>query len=43
MIERARLEADYEHKRKFTKAEAKEALKEAKEFVEVIEKLLLSN
>ena len=41
MIERARLEADYEHKRKFAKAEAKEALKEAKEFVKVIEKLLL--
>lgn len=42
MIERARLEVDYEHKRKFTRAETEEALKEAKEFVEVIERLLLS-
>lgn len=39
-IERARLEADYEHTKKFTKKEAEEALNEAKEFVRVIEKLL---
>lgn len=39
-IEKMRLEADYKHLKKFTQKEAKEAFKEACEFVEVIEKLL---
>ncbi|MFH0774130.1 MAG: HEPN domain-containing protein [bacterium] len=39
-IEKARLEADYERAKEFTQVEAKEALEEAKEFVETIEKLL---
>jgi hypothetical protein len=39
-IERARLEADYEHTKSFTIEEAEDALKEAKEFVRVVEELL---
>lgn len=39
-IEKSRLEADYRHLRKFTNAEAKEALEEAREFVKAIEKIL---
>jgi len=39
-IEKARLEADYKHLKKFTQDEAMDALKEAREFVDVIKKLL---
>ena len=35
-IERARLEADYERQKTFTKEDAGEALKEAKEFVDAV-------
>lgn len=38
-IQKARLEADYRHIKKFTKEEAEEALVEAQEFVKIIEKL----
>lgn len=39
-IKKNREEADYRHKRRFSKEEAQEALEEAGEFVGVIEKLL---
>ncbi len=39
-IERARLSADYEHTKEFTREEAEEALNEAKEFVAVIRKYI---
>ncbi len=41
-IYKARLDADYERKRVFTEEEAREALEQATEFVETIEKLLPS-
>jgi uncharacterized protein (UPF0332 family) len=40
-IEKSRLEADYKHLKEFSKTEAEEALKEAREFVRLIEKLLI--
>lgn len=39
-IEKARIEADYTHLKKFSKEEAKEIYKEASEFVEMSKKLL---
>lgn len=38
-IERARWEADYEREKTFTREDAEEVLKEAKEFVKAVEKL----
>jgi len=39
-IEKARLEAEYERWKEFTKDDAEEVLKEAEEFVKTVEKLL---
>ncbi|MDI6735822.1 MAG: HEPN domain-containing protein [bacterium] len=39
-IEKARLEADYDHNKTFTQQDAQEALDEAIEFVKVIEELI---
>ncbi len=40
-VERDRLAADYEHTKEFTREEAEEALNEAKEFVSVIQNILM--